>query len=139
MANPTRPAPGKALAGVIVVLAIFTVVGVATFAGPCVHEDGSHGGCYAASLGIIGLAIAAAGVSVFSMFSASGSSQGMQAIVTSAIGLAMAIAPGTVLPLCTMQTMRCWTTMRPFAIAMGAAIMVMAIIQAVIAFRSQKR
>lgn len=139
MPNPVKPAPGKMLGGVIVVLAIFVVVGVLTFAGPCVHEDGTRGGCYAASLAIAGLAIAAAGVAVFSMFSTTPQARGMQAIVAAALGMAMAIAPGTVVPLCMVQTMRCWTTMRPFAIALGAAIALIAIIQAVVSFRAAKR
>ena len=136
MVTTYKPTPGKMLSGVIVVLALFVVAGVLTFAGPCVHEDGSHGECYAASLAIAGLAIAAAGVAVFSLFSSTSQARGMQAIVIAVLGAAMAIAPGTVLPLCMVQTMRCWTTMRPFAIALGAAIALIAIIQAVVAFRA---
>ena len=43
--------------------------------------------------------------------------------------------PGSVLPLCSMQSMRCWLIMRPFAIALGAAIVLVAVIQAVLIFR----
>ena len=120
------------------VLAAVLLLGLLSFAGPCVHADGSSATCAGASHAIVacaavGLAclIAAAVLAVRRARVA-----GILAAVAALAGLAVAILPGSLLPLCMMHSMRCWTLMRPFSLVCGVLLAVLAGIAAIRAFKS---
>lgn len=123
---------------VAIALGALLVVGVLTFAGPCgVHEDGTVSPCFGTShiLAAMG-AIAAIGAAV-SLAMKNTSAQIALDVVVGLLGVAIACTPGNFLALCMMATMRCHTIMRPFAIVMGIALLVAAIVDVVMVRRAQ--
>ena len=117
----------------------FLVVGILTFAGPCVHDDGSAATCAAAAHATLAAGAVALVVGIAAMIVRGVSAQ----MVLSAIGIvagAFAIgASGVLFPLCMMQTMRCWTIMRPFSMAFGVIIAVVAVVMLVQALGRRRR
>ena len=123
------------LAAVGAVLAI----GVLTFAGPCVHDDGTVAACFAASRAVIACGIVAC---ISGLLGAA--LRGIQtSMVLSVIGIVagiLAIAfPGGIMPLCMMQTMHCWSVMRPFALIMGAVVAIVAAVMLLQAFSRRRQ
>ena len=125
------------LLAVTAALALLLAAGVLTFAGPCVHEDGSTAACSAASQAILAAAIASFIAAVVSLLLGSRRAQGALSLVAALAGAFAVAIPGGLFGLCMMQTMRCWTAMRPFAMVVGALICLCGIVAAVRAFRSK--
>ena len=124
---------------VALVFAGLLAVGVLTFAGPCVHDDGSVATCHAASIAVIG-AGAAGFVAALAGLLISGSKGSVELYAVSAIAGAFAAAgPGVLFPLCMMQTMHCWTVMRPFALICGIALCITAVVAAIMASRQASK
>lgn len=115
-------------------LSALLVVGVLTFAGPCVHDDGTQGACFAASQAIFAAAIVALATSVAAVFLKSMRVRGVLSLVAAGAGVLAAASPGTLFPLCMVQTMRCWTVMRPFALVVGIIIAICGVVAAARAF-----
>lgn len=128
----------RPLAAVSFIVAVLLVLGVLSFAGPCVHEDGSAAACHAARIAIAVDGVVGAIVSLVALFARSSKVVGCAAIFAAAAGLAAAASPGTLFGLCMMQTMRCWTVMRPFALVCGVALVICALITAIMAFRRRE-
>jgi len=113
------------------------VVGVLTFAGPCVHDDGSHAACYAASQAILVAGIVALVASAAGAVMRNSLAQGMLAVSVVLASAFAAASPGVFFPLCMMQTMRCHLIMRPFALVVGVVACICGIVAAVVAFRAK--
>lgn len=118
------------------VLAALLVVGVLTFAGPCMHEDGSRAACFTASRAILAAAIVSLVMAVAALFLKNRRVQSVFACVSALAGAVAAASPGGLFGLCMVQTMHCWTAMRPFAMVAGALVCVCGVAAAVRAFRS---
>lgn len=121
--NTDTPQP---LVGIIATaLSVLLVVGILTFAGPCgVHDDGSVSSCFWAARAILGAGVVLVALSVARLLSRDeGERRGLSFGIALAGGL-VAVLPGTLINLCMMQTMRCHTIMRPFALGVGAALAV---------------
>ena len=116
------------------VLALLLVVGVLTFAGPCVHDDGTASVCQASQQGVIASG-AVALVACVGAAIAKGKARGALLLIAAVAGMFAAFAPGNVFALCMMATMRCHTVMQPFAQFIGIALAAVALIGAVRAFR----
>lgn len=133
----------KSVAGplsiVLLVLGVLAVVGELTFAGPCVHADGSLATCHAAGQATWVLGAAVALCALVQIFVAKPAAKGALSCVMAVLGVAMMLAPGTLFPLCMMQTMRCWTALRPFAMLCGIVIAIVALVSAVLCFRAQAK
>lgn len=125
----------RAVGVVLLVVSLFAIVGVLTFAGPCVHDDGSTGMCFDASLAIVAAGAVAALLAAATIAARPGTATVAMDIAAACAGVFMAATPGTVFALCMMQTMRCWTLMRPFALVCGIAIAVVALVRAYRALR----
>ncbi len=129
---------GKTPLFVAAIAGVVLAVGVATFAGPCIHEDGSTSVCSSAShaLMVCGVVTFVAGIA------GSVAKGGMPAKICSIIavvaGMVSIIAPGSLFPLCMMQTMRCWTVMRPYSLLCGIAVVACAVVQLVMASRKKE-
>ena len=98
---------------VTMVLAVLAAAGVKSFAGPCVHEDGSFGPCHWAGQALFGLSIVIAAESVIVLWRKdAGLRRGLYLamMLTAVLGILM---PGTLISLCGMATMRCRALMRP--------------------------
>ena len=122
---------------ILLAASVLLVVGVLTFAGPCVHDDGTFGPCLDSATGLVGAGVFLAGVSLFLLLSTAPTARIVLALLALALALFAMFAPGNVLPLCLMDTMQCRAVMQPFALVTGAFIAVVSIAVAVLAFRSR--
>lgn len=125
----------KVLSVIQIAFAILLIGGVFNFAGPCVHDDGSVATCAQASWGIVGGGVFLLGAALAQMVVESRVARIVCAIICGALGVFIILVPGTILPLCMMETMRCWTVMRPFAMLCGGASILVAIMSIVFALR----
>ncbi len=106
--------------GILLALAAVIAIGFVTVLGPCVHEDGSEApcvragravfcaGCVLAVLAALILLIRNSFVRIV-LFSIS--------LCVAAVGIAL---PGTIFPICRMDTMHCRTVMQPAMIILFA-------------------
>ena len=112
-------------------------VGALTFAGACVHDDGSVSTCHAAQMAVVAAAVVALVCAVAALLVRNRKTAGALLVVAALAGVFAAVSPGNVFALCMMATMRCRAVMLPFAQFMGAVLAVVAIVAAVRAFRSK--
>lgn len=127
----------RPLVVVSLVEAVLLAVGALTFAGPCIHEDGSAAVCHTAAHVIVACGVVGAMGSLAALFLRGGKAAAAS-LVSAAAGLFAAVAPGTLFGLCMMQTMRCWTVMKPFALVCGGALFICALIAAIVLLRKAR-
>ena len=111
---------------VTMVLAVLAAAGVKSFAGPCVHEDGSFGVCHWAGQALFGLSIVIAAESVIVLWRKdAGLRRGLYLamMLTALLGILM---PGNLISLCAMESMRCRMIMRPAMLVLYALMLVSA-------------
>ena len=125
----------KAVQIALLALSVLLVVGVMTFAGPCVHDDGTVAACHEAAQAVLVAGAVASALSLAALFVSNGRASGVIALATACCGAFAAAAPGTLFGMCMMQTMRCWAVMRPFALACGALVCIGGLVVAVRSFR----
>lgn len=126
----------KVLGIIQILIAALLVVGVLTFAGPCVHEDGSAAMCSTASQGIIGGGVLLLIGAILQLVIKSRVSRIAFAVVCIVAGVFVILAPGTIFPLCMMAEMHCQAVMKPFAMLCGGAAAIVAVIAAIVAART---
>lgn len=129
----------RPLAIASLVVAVLLAVGALTFAGPCIHEDGSSAACHTASIAIAGSGILAAVAALGSLLVRDGKLAGGMLLVSAVAGLFAALSPGMLFGLCMMQTMRCWTVMKPFALVCGGALFLCALVAAIALLGKRRR
>lgn len=122
----------------LVIVSVFAVVGVLTFAGPCVHEDGSTSICHGASVAVLAGGIVAALAAAISLFVKNAKVVGVLFVIVACAGLFVAASCGTLFPLCMMETMRCRLVMQPFSQVIGIVIAALGAIAAIRALRSSE-
>lgn len=110
-------------AALILFFSVLAAVGVKTFLGPCVHEDGTFGPCHWAGQALLGISLlmSAQSIAVLAAHKNSQLSRGLflAMALTSVLGM---LIPGPVISLCGMATMRCRSLMRPaMTILLGLA------------------
>lgn len=108
------------IALILLVLAALTAIGSVTFMGPCVHADGSEAACTRAGRAVLidGCVLAAA--SLILLFLQNHSARAVlfgAAAIAAVVGI---LLPGTLLPLCKMETMHCRMVMQPGAMILSA-------------------
>lgn len=121
----------------LIVAALLTI-GVLTFAGPCVHEDGSLAACHGAANAVLYAGVAGCIAALASLLAGNPKVSGACALVVACCGVFAVAAPGTLFSMCMMQTMRCWTVMRPFALVCGVVLLSCAVVAAVRSFVSSR-
>ena len=119
--------------------AALLAVGVLTFAGPCVHEDGSPGSCFGASQAVLAAAVASLVFAIAGIAVPNKRIGGALGLAAACAGIVAAASPGGLFGMCMVQTMRCWTIMRPFSLVLGVVIALCGIVAAVMCFRAQGR
>lgn len=114
------------LVGIIAtVLSALLVIGILTFAGPCgVHDDGSVSSCHWASRAILGAGVVLVILSVVRIFERDEGERRGLSLGIALVGGLVAALPSFLIDLCMMQTMRCHIIMKPFALAIGIALLV---------------
>ena len=105
---------------ILLVLAVIIAVGSMTVLGPCVHEDGSEAPCTGTSRVILADGILLAVLSVFLLFIKAPKTRMILFIITAVAALAGVLMPGTLLPVCKMDTMHCRMVMQPAMIILFA-------------------
>jgi len=98
---------------IVCALALFAVIGIRSFLGPCVHEDGTFGPCHKAGQALFWVSIVLLAEGVLAVLvNKSGVRKGLfiAILLTGVIGI---LIPGTFIDLCGMATMRCRAVMRP--------------------------
>ena len=118
-----------------IVVAVLLVAGVLNFAGPCVHDDGSVATCAQASWGIIGGGVFLFGAALAQLVVETRAARIACAVICAALGVFIILAPGTIMPLCMMETMHCQAVMKPFAQICGGVAILLALVSAVLAVR----
>lgn len=121
------------------VFTVLLIVGIVTFAGPCVHEDGSAAVCQGAAHAVVVAGVVACISTLVSLIVRSLKVSGVCVLVAACCGAFAVIAPGVLFGMCMMQTMRCWTVMRPFTLVCGAALLLCAVIAAARSFALARR
>jgi len=112
---------------ILLILAVIIAVGSVTVLGPCVHEDGSEAPCTETGRVILAVGILLAVLSVFLLSIKSPKTRMILFIITAVAALAGILIPGTLLPVCKMDTMHCRMVMQPtmiilFALALLASV-----------------
>jgi len=113
--------------GILLALAAVIVIGSVTVLGPCVHEDGSeapcaragkavfYDGCVSAVLAALILFIRKPSVRIVLFF---------VSLFAAAVGIML---PGTVFPICRMDTMHCRAVMQPAMIILFASELIVSV------------
>ena len=125
----------KVLGYIQIVIPILLIAGVLNFAGPCSHDDGTVATCAQASWGIIGGGVFLLGTALAQLVVESRGARIACAVVCAALGVFIILIPGTILPLCMMETMHCQAVMKPFAQVCGGATVLLSITSIVVAVR----
>ena len=122
---------------IVIVLAAAAAIGVKTFAGPCVHEDGSFGACYWAGQALLGTALLIAAEGLAAICSKnSGVRRGL--LLSMAASSVMGICiPGLLIGLCGMAAMRCRALMRPAMTILFAAMGIVSVVGCVMSREEQ--
>lgn len=112
-------------------------MGVLTFSGPCVHDDGSAAVCATASQGVVGGGVVLLIGAILRLAIKSRAARIAFAVTCVVAGVFVILAPGTIFPLCMMAEMHCQAVMKPFAMLCGGAAAIVAVIAAIVAARTQ--
>lgn len=127
---------GQWLGIVFVVFGVLAIVGLVSFAGPCpIHDDGSASACVGTSHILVSCALAAVLFQIASLAVANIRAKQILSAAAVLLAMVLAFAAGTFLPLCMMETMRCWTIMRPFAMVVGVAMLAVGLARGILIAR----
>ena len=111
-----------------VILAAAAAIGVNTFLGPCVHEDGSFGACHWAGRAMFAAALLIGAEGLAAICSGSnGVRRGLLLSMAAAAVMGICI-PGLLISLCGMATMRCRSLMRPAMTILFTAMGIVSVI-----------
>ena len=118
-----RPKAKPAVGLILTALAVFLIVGVATFAGAC----GGHGGqgepsCQWASRAVLGVGVVTAILAIVRVFETDEGERRGLSLSCGLLGFLVAAIPGPIISLCADSAMHCNTVMRPFVLVIGIAV-----------------
>ena len=123
---------------ILTVLALIIAVGSVTFLGPCVHEDGSEAPCSGATRAIMADGILLAVLGVLLLLVKSPTARVILFAAAAVAAFAGILLPGTLLPICKMDTMHCRMVMQPAMIILFAASL-LASVGGIAAAKKKKR
>ncbi len=114
---------GKVWPVVSLVLSLVLSVGVMTLFHACPRkEDGSWMHCHSVQNTICCIGIALAAVSILLILISSRAAGIILSLAAVAACIISALLPGGLMKMCMMNTMRCYTVMKPFVLLMSIAI-----------------
>ena len=125
----------KPLTIALLAVSALLIVGLMTFAGPCVHDDGTASECFNSALGIGATGLFLVGLALFGLMLPQGRALGVVALIAIALAIFIIAAPGNLFPLCMMDTMHCRAVMMPFATLCAVAVMGISAVLAFFSFR----
>ncbi len=124
---------------ILLVLAVIIAVGSVTVLGPCVHEDGSEAPCTGTGRAILADGILLAVLSVFLLFIKAPKMRLILFMITVVAALAGILMPGTLLPVCKMDTMHCRMVMQPAIIILFALALLVSVCGAIAETRKNRK
>lgn len=135
--------PGKrpsVLAIAPALASLLLAVGVATvFCGCGPKDDGTWMKCHAAQDAIMWMALAITVVLAVAAFAKNGK-VGAVLYLAGAVASGVVFAlPGTIMPMCMMQTMRCYEIMQPFVQLMSVLVIIMCLVAGIRCARRMKQ
>ncbi len=107
--------------GILLILAAVIAIGSATVLGPCIHEDGSEAPCAGAGRAVLFGGCALAILATLILFIRKPSVRIVLFFISlcvAAVGIAL---PGTIFPICRMDTMHCRAVMQPAMVILFAS------------------
>ena len=113
--------------GILLALAAVIAIGSVTVLGPCVHEDGSEAACTRAGRAVFcdGCVLALLAVLILSIRKPSARIVlFFISLCVAAVGIAF---PGTVFPICRVDTMHCRAVMQPAMIILFASELIVSV------------
>ena len=109
----------------MITFSILIAVGSQSFLGACVHEDGSFGACHWAARAVLTLGAVQAVLALIALMLPE-ARQGLY-LAMLPVSVAGLLAPGTLIDICKMNTMRCRMLMRPAMLVLFALTLVVAL------------
>ena len=106
-----------------ILFSLLLTIGVKTFMGPCVHEDGTLGNCHWAGEALAGLGAVMCVQNVIAFILRDSKTRLGAYLSILPVSLLSLLVPGTVIAICKMNTMRCVNTMRPATMILSALIL----------------
>ena len=113
--------------GILLVLAAVIVIGSVTVLGPCVHEDGSEAPCVRAGRAVFCDGCVLALLAALILFMRKSSVRIVLFFISlcaAAVGIAL---PGTIFPVCRMDTMHCRAVMQPAMIILFVSELIVSV------------
>ena len=118
-ASKAQPLVGIILAA----LAIVLLAGLLTFAGPCAAQAGEEArSCLWASRALIGVDAVLLIIALVRIFEQDEGERRGLSFAAALLGVLIAMMPGTLIALCSDPSTHCNAVMRPFALALGIAV-----------------
>ena len=110
---------------IILLLALIAAIGSQSFLGACVHEDGGFGNCHWSAQMLLGVGVLEVALAAMALiFKKERAGLYIAALLSALLGI---LAPGTLMPLCAMPTMRCRALMQPSMIILFALMAIAAL------------
>ena len=122
----------------LLVFAAVIAVGSVTVLGPCVHADGSEAPCSRAGRGILIAGCVLAVLALLILIFRAPAARIILFFLSLCVSAAGILLPGTILPLCRMDTMHCRAVMQPAMIILFAAALIVSVV-GIITERSRSR
>ena len=117
---------------VILLLALWGVVGLLTYETPCGMHDGVWGSCHWAGQTLLWLYAGMTALSLIGLFIRKPGLQAALLLLTAVLALCSVLVPGTLMKLCVSTAMRCNRIMKPFALVRGIVLTLLALAAGVV-------
>ncbi len=119
------------------ILSLLLAIGVVTVFSACgMKDDGSWMRCHAAQNAVMWIALAMTVVLAIAAFVQSGKAKAVLYVLGAVGSGAAFLVPGTLFPMCMMQTTRCYVGMQPFVRIMAVIILALSLIAALRAWQA---
>jgi len=113
--------------GILLALAGIITIGSFTVLGPCVHEDGSEAVCTTAGRAVLLAGCVITVLAVLTFLLRAPATRIFLFFLSMCVNTVGILLPGTLLPVCRMDTMHCRTVMQPAMIILFAAALAVSV------------
>ena len=113
--------------GILLALAAVIAIGFVTVLGPCVHEDGSEAPCVGAGQAVLIDGCAVAILAALILFIHKSSVRIVLFFISLCAAAGGIALPGTVFPICRMDTMHCRAVMQPATVILFALELIVSV------------
>lgn len=113
--------------GILLALAAVIAVGSVTVLGPCVHEDGSEAACIRAGRAVFCDGCVLALLAALILFIRKPSARIVLFFISMCVAAVGITFPGTVFPICRVDTMHCRAVMQPAMIILFACELIVSV------------